>query len=143
MLRKFILIFFTAILLFVIIQFIPYGRDHTNPPVVKEPNWDNQQTRQMAQTACFDCHSNETVWPVYASIAPGSWLIYRDVIEGRQRLNFSAWNQNALEEPGELAAIVLEGEMPPIQYLLLHPLARLSTTQKDQLATGLQATINR
>lgn len=45
----------------VLIQIIPYGHNHTNPPVVQEPNWDSQQTREFAKRACFDCHSNETV----------------------------------------------------------------------------------
>ena len=76
---------------FGLIQLVPYGRDHTNPPVTSEPAWDSPQTKALAQKACFDCHSNETVWPWYSSIAPGSWLIYRDVVEGRGNLNFSEW----------------------------------------------------
>ncbi|HZY42825.1 MAG TPA: heme-binding domain-containing protein [Anaerolineae bacterium] len=63
----------------------------TNPPVVAEPNWDNPQTRALAQRACFDCHSNETVWPWYSRIAPPSWLITFDVFRGRRNLNFSEW----------------------------------------------------
>jgi hypothetical protein len=45
----------------VLIQFVPYGHDHTNPPVMQEPQWDTMQTRTLAKRACFDCHSNETV----------------------------------------------------------------------------------
>src|SRR3954449_12180710 len=77
----------------VVIQLIPYGHSHANPPVLKEPKWDSPQTRALAQRACFDCHSNETTWPWYTHIAPVSWLIARDVIEGRQHLNFSTWGQ--------------------------------------------------
>ena len=51
------------ILLFVALQLVPYGRDHTNPAVVAEPDWDTPQTRELFMTACGDCHSNETVWP--------------------------------------------------------------------------------
>lgn len=43
-----------------LIQLIPYGRDHSNPPVLQEPQWDSPQTRAIAKRACFDCHSNET-----------------------------------------------------------------------------------
>jgi hypothetical protein len=60
---------------FLVIQLIPYGHDHTNPPVVKEAPWDSPRTRELAVGACFDCHSNETVWPWYSNIAPGSWLL--------------------------------------------------------------------
>jgi hypothetical protein len=124
-------------------QLIPYGRNHNNPPVVSEPNWDSQLTRELVKSTCFDCHSNETIWPWYSKIAPASWLIYRDVVEGRQRVNFSNWNSAQLGEPGELISVIREGEMPPLQYILIHASARLSTVQKDQLINGLLATINR
>ena len=63
-----------------IIQFVPYGRDHTNPPVIAEPAWDSPQTRALFFRACADCHSNETKWPWYSTIAPASWLITRDTL---------------------------------------------------------------
>src|SRR5687768_3027163 len=66
------------------VQLVPYGRDHTNPPVRQEPAWDRPQTRALVARACFDCHSNETTWPWYSHIAPVSWLIQRDVVEGRR-----------------------------------------------------------
>jgi mono/diheme cytochrome c family protein len=125
-----------GIVLLVVIQFIPYGKNHTNPQVVSEPAWDSQQTRDLAQRACFDCHSNDTIWPWYSNIAPVSWLVYRDVVEGRKRLNFSDWQSSSRREPGELASAVTEGEMPPFQYLLMHANAKLSATEKNQLANG-------
>jgi hypothetical protein len=126
-----------GIALFVVIQFIPYGKDHINPPVVSEPVWDSQQTRDLAQRACFDCHSNETTWPWYSNIAPVSWLVYRDVAEGRSRVNFSDWQNAHSRESGELSSAVSEGEMPPFQYLLMHANAKLSAAEKTQLADGL------
>lgn len=127
-----------GIVLLVLIQFIPYGKDHSNPSVISEPTWDSQQARDLARVACFDCHSNETIWPWYSNIAPVSWLVYRDVVEGRRRLNFSDWQNSRLREPGELAHAVIEGEMPPLQNLPMHPSAWLSSVQKTQLADGLQ-----
>ena len=62
--------FVIVIVGFLAIQLVPYGRTHTNPPVTAEPAWDSPQTRALAVRACFDCHSNETVWPWYTSIAP-------------------------------------------------------------------------
>jgi hypothetical protein len=135
------IIIIVAIVLLVIIQFIPYGKDHTNPPVVSELNWDSQQTRDLTKRACFDCHSNETVWPWYSNLAPISWLVYRDVVEGRSRLNFSDWQNNRLEGLGELTSIINEGEMPPFQYLLMHSSAKLSSTEKSDLINGLQKTL--
>ncbi|MCX7782465.1 MAG: heme-binding domain-containing protein, partial [Meiothermus sp.] len=73
------------------IQLVPYGRDHQNPPVVAEPPWDSPQTRALFVRACADCHSNQTRWPWYSHIAPVSWLVQRDVEEGRSKLNLSLW----------------------------------------------------
>lgn len=126
-------------LLLVAIQLVPYGRDHTNPPVVKEPAWDSPTTRELAVRACFDCHSNETRWPWYSHVAPTSWLLQRHVEEGRAILNYSEWNR-VFEEAPESAQTVIEGEMPLKGYLFLHPSARLSPGDKDTLVRGLTAT---
>jgi hypothetical protein len=124
---------------FLLIQLVPYGRQHTNPPVVQEPNWDSPQTRELAQRACFDCHSNEVVWPWYSNVAPVSWLVQRDVDEGRQRVNFSDWGQ--VREMDDIPRVVSNGSMPPSQFLIMHPDARLTQAEKDALTSGLQATI--
>jgi mono/diheme cytochrome c family protein len=129
-----------AAALFAAAQLVPYGRDFTNPPVVREPVWDSRETREIVARACFDCHSNETTWPGYARIAPGSWLIARDVAEGREHLNFSEWNQPQ-EHAKEAADVVREKEMPPLQYLVLHPEARLADSERDRLARGVAATV--
>lgn len=128
----------TAAVLGVVIQFVPYGRDHTNPPVVEEPVWDTEQTRDLAVAACFDCHSNETEWPWYSNVAPISWALQRDVDEGRDELNFSEWH---LEQEGDEAAeTVRDGSMPPWQYTLTHSEAQLSDTDVGALEAGLAAT---
>ena len=125
----------------VVMQLIPYGRDHTNPPVTAEPAWDSPATRELAVTACFDCHSNETEWPWYTNVAPMSWLVQRDVDEGRETLNFSEWDRPMSDEIDEIGEIVLEGEMPPTQYTLIHRDAALSDDEARALADGLEATI--
>jgi hypothetical protein len=138
---KIILILFViGLVVFGLLQLVPYGHDHTNPPVVSEPNWDSPQTRQMAKEHCFQCHSNETEWPWYSNIAPDSWLIYNDVAEGRARFNFSDWNNNP-GEVDELAEQIQSGEMPPIQYWIFHPGSRLTETQKQEFIKGLEASI--
>lgn len=128
---------------FLLIQLVPYGRNHTNPPVHSEPNWDSPQTRELAQRACFDCHSNETVWPWYSNVAPISWLVQHDTEEGREHLNFSAWNDGGKgEKPEEIVETIAEGEMPLKVYLITHPEARLTDIEKKALMEGLQATIS-
>jgi mono/diheme cytochrome c family protein len=125
---------------FVAIQLVPYGRDHTNPPVAGEPAWDAPATRALAKQACFDCHSNETEWPAYASVAPVSWLVQHDVDEGRAALNFSEWTRPQ-KEAKEAAKEVREGEMPPAAYTLIHAHARLSPADLDRLTQGLTQTL--
>jgi len=122
-----------------LVQLIPYGRDHTNPAVTGEPAWDSQQTRDFAVVACFDCHSNQTAWPWYTNIAPVSWLIQHDVDEGRERLNFSEWGSrgHGAEEAGET---VNEGSMPPFIYVVLHPEANLPEADRATFVKGLLAT---
>lgn len=128
-----------VVVVFVALQLVPYGRDHTNPPVVAEPAWDSPQTRALAQRACSDCHSNETVWPWYSHIAPASWLLYKHVVDGREELNFSNWAGKS-KRGQKLGDVVAKGEMPLPQYLLLHPEARLTAEEKQQLIAGFQKT---
>jgi hypothetical protein len=135
-----ILIGFVGLIgVFLLIQLIPYGRQHTNPPVVKEPNWDSPETRDLAVRACFDCHSNEVVWPWYSHVAPISWLVQRDVEEGREHLNLSDWEYN--KKSAEIVGTIKEGEMPLPIYLITHPEARLTAAEKAALITGFTETI--
>ena len=129
------------VVLFGLVQLVPYGRDHTNPAVVAEPTWDSPATKDLAVRACYDCHSNETTWPWYSNIAPVSWLVQRDVEEARQNINFSEWPSNALfsqELMSSAAESVSEGKMPPLQFLIIHSEARLTTAEKNQLVLGFQ-----
>ena len=132
-------IFIGGIILFGLIQLIPYGRDHSNPSVIAEPAWDSTATRDLAVRACYDCHSNETVWPWYSSIAPVSWLVQNHTDEGREELNFSEWGVRPYEID-ELSESIIEGEMPMPSYLITHAEARLSDAEKQQLMDGFDAT---
>jgi cytochrome c len=79
---------------------------------------------------CADCHSSETRWPVYARVAPGSWLIERDIVEARRKMDLSRWEEMPVERQQVLMAKIAQeakgGEMPPLQYLVLHWDAKLS-----------------
>jgi hypothetical protein len=155
------------LLVFIAMQFVPL--DQINPPVVQEPNWDSLQTRALAERACFDCHSNQTQWPWYSKVAPVSWLVTEHVIEGRAKLNFSEWGlaqaetgqgeqavrseddedevdeeaegeEGEGEETEEIIEEIQEGKMPLPNYLVMHPEARLSNAEIQQLIKGLEAT---
>ena len=139
-LRKFIVrAGWVALGLLGLAQLVPYGHDHTNSPVIAEPPWMSPRTRELFFTSCKDCHSNETHWPWYASVAPASWLVYNDVKEGRSKFNVSRWGQGR-QEADEAAGLVREGEMPPWFYLPAHPGARLVAADKQELIRGLIGT---
>ncbi|MBD3298182.1 MAG: cytochrome C [candidate division Zixibacteria bacterium] len=123
---------------FIVFQFIPAG-DFTNPPITGTPEWDSPQTEQLARQACFDCHSNETRWPWYASIAPISWRLQDHVEMGRRHLNFSEFDKPQ-RHATEAAEEVEEGHMPLWDYKLMHSDARLSDAEKRALIDGLRAT---
>jgi hypothetical protein len=133
-------IFFSLLGVFLLIQLVPYGRNHTNPTHKVEPNWDKPSTRALAKRACFDCHSNETVWPWYSHVAPMSWLVMHDVVEGRHEMNFSEWDRPQ-DEADHAAKMVSRGKMPLQKYVLMHPEARLTQAERDSLEVGLTLTI--
>jgi cytochrome c len=89
-------------------------------------------------TKCSDCHSNETRWPVYARVAPGSWLIERDIVEARKKMDLSRWEEMPIEKQEVLTAKIIQeaksGDMPPLQYLALHWDARLSKADVKALS---------
>lgn len=125
------------------IQFIPYGKDHTNPPVISEPMWDSPKTKELFNNACANCHSNQTTYPWYSNVAPLSWLIAHDVEEGREHFNVSAWGAQKKNEGEDAAKEVREGSMPPWFYLPTHPEARLSESDKQALISGLEKTFGK
>jgi len=126
-------------IVFVVIQLVPYGRAHDNPPVTQAVEWDSARTEQLFNDACADCHSNETEWPWYSNVAPQSWLVQRDVDAGREELNLSELDREQ-DEIKDLIEVIADDEMPPQRYTFLHPEARLSEGDKQRLMNGLART---
>jgi mono/diheme cytochrome c family protein len=128
-----------GVVVFLAIQFVPYGRAHDNPPATQPVEWSNARTEKLFEVACADCHSSETEWPWYTNIAPQSWFVQRDVDGGRDELNLSEMDKEQ-KELKDIAEVVVENEMPPLRYTLLHPDARLSEAEKRVLIEGLSQT---
>jgi len=130
-------IFGLLVVLFALLQFTNPAR--TNPTVVNDiaaTNPPPPEITALLHAACYDCHSHETKWPLYSRIAPSSWLVVGDVNEGRKHMNFSDWPTDPAAVAKKLDRIneVLDyKEMPPKQYTLLHPEARLTAAQVKQL----------
>jgi hypothetical protein len=140
-----------GIIVFAAIQFVPV--DRTQPPISDPIVFTNANAEAIARRSCYDCHSNENVWPWYGNIAPVSWVVANHVAEGRSVLNFSdiagtIANGGEHGERGEghstgeiiehSAETINQGEMPPAYYLLTHPDAKLSAADKATLITGIK-----
>ena len=125
-----IILIFTGLL--VIIQLI--RPEQTNPPVTAEINAPDNVTG-ILKKSCYDCHSNQTTWPWYSSVAPVSWLVTHNVKEGRRHLNFSGWETLSNSDKGkmlsEIREEILREEMPPGMYILMHSHAGI--TPDDRL----------
>jgi cytochrome c551/c552 len=132
-----------GVVVFVVLQLVPTKWDKiigVNPPErykLEAP----AEVEAILRRACMDCHSNETRWPFYSRIAPGSWLMARDVGKGRARFNMSEWGDaeeadRALDKESSWEQIE-EGEMPPWFYIPLHPDAKLSDAEKATLKAWL------
>lgn len=135
--KKITLRILAALLVLVLaIQLIPVAR--TNPAVVSSESLPGpSQVEAVLRESCYNCHSNETKWPLYSYIAPLSWFLADHVKEGREHLNFSKWNIIPAAEQAELREEIWEetqeGEMPLKSYLLAHPGARLTQSDLDVL----------
>ncbi len=110
--------------------------DQTNPPVtgdIEAP----PEVMSLLKRSCYDCHSFETRWPWYAQVVPVSWLVTKDVNDGRKHLNFSVWQGyeegRKLKKFKEIAEEVADGEMPLDIYLPLHPEAKLTPAETTLL----------
>jgi len=129
--------------LFAGIQVIPAGK--TNPPVTRDliaATSAPEAEATLLRAACYDCHSHETRWPWYASVAPASWWTARHVRNGREHLNLSDWPQHrpwdARAKLESMAQALRAGSMPPADYRFLHPAAKLTAEQRTQLAAWLE-----
>jgi mono/diheme cytochrome c family protein len=125
--------------LLVLIQLVPYGRDHADPRATQRARWQSARAEKLFSGACGDCHSDNTTWPIYSNVAPVSWLVENDVKSGREHFNVSEWDRSQ-PSVDEAVSAINEGEMPPLQYKLIHSSSRLSAAEKKALIDGLRAT---
>jgi Haem-binding domain len=123
-----------VLVVFLAIQLVPVQR--TNPPFDTGASLERSASvpanvKAIVDRSCKDCHSNETRWPGYGYVAPMSWLLVRDVEEGRDHLNFSEWGTLDADAQRdsliEICRRVRRGEMPLKRYAWLHASARLTT----------------
>ena len=142
-------IFGALVVVFALLQFTNPAR--TNPPLppggdISATNPPSPEVAALLRAACYNCHSDETKWPWYSHIAPVSWLVVSDVNDGRERLNLSDWPKDSERAAKKLERMSEEldyKDMPPWQYKLVHPEARLTAAQRDQMTKWLDAEAER
>lgn len=146
--KVFTTIVFWFLIVISVIQFIPVDRE--NKPVKKSENFVDvlrtpPKVQQLLKNACYDCHSNETVYPYYAFIAPFSWSVKHHVNEGREHLNFSEWATfNADLKKNMLVNSIDEIQqqaMPMTAYVPYHPKANLTNAQRTVLVNYFDSLI--
>jgi cytochrome c len=95
--------------------------------------------RSVLEEKCGNCHSESTHYPLYSRLAPVSWMVERDVHDGRNALDLSRWQYYTADNRADLLARIgsesRSGEMPLKQYLFLHPRDRL-TSQEEEIIYG-------
>ncbi|MCT7620748.1 heme-binding domain-containing protein [Aliarcobacter butzleri] len=118
--------------LFLVIQLIPTSKK--NEVVDKSLEITAEEgIMDILRTACYDCHSNETVYPWYSYIAPFSWTISKHVKEGKKALNFSIWETYTEKEKEEHLKDIyrtIYAAMPLQPYLLIHTKANISSEDR-------------
>ncbi len=135
-------ILYFLLILFAIIQF--KGIDKTNPDSKNSDDFfamheAPKATENLIRTACYDCHSHESEYPWYSSIAPVSWWLADHISEGREHMNFSTWGQLAADKKDhkleECMEMIGEKEMPMLPYMIAHNDAWLSQENRDELVS--------
>ncbi len=131
----------STVVVFAAIQAVPYGREHTNPPVTGEPAWADAETRELMVRSCYACHSNQVTYPSAAHVAPISWIVQRQVDEGRRAVNYSEFASDP-GAAGETIRVILDGSMPPASFTSFgrNRDAVLSVDELAVLVAGLEAT---
>lgn len=129
-----ILVFFIILILMQAIQV-----DKTNPVVDK--SLEIQAPKEIMgifKNACYACHSNQTTWPWYSSIAPASWIIKDHVTHGRKALDFTSWESYSEDEKTKKLKEIYRtvyASMPLASYISMHEEAELSKEQRELVRT--------
>jgi hypothetical protein len=141
---RILLLAFLALL--ILIQFIPFEKPSNHPTTGKDifeiadlP----EDVGLILKNVCYDCHSQEVNFPWYSNVAPVSWLVAKDVREGREELDFSKWGdlskKEKLKKLDEIGEEVENKNMPLKIYTVMHAESRLTQAERDAIVTWEEA----
>jgi hypothetical protein len=133
-------ILIATLIILVAIQFIRPARSNNNQASgtdISKVAVFPDSVRVIIQNACYDCHSNNTVYPWYSKIQPVGWLLAGHIKEGRDNLNFSEFGEYSqrkqFDKLDAISAVISDGIMPLPSYKMMHKNARLSPNEKTLL----------
>lgn len=134
------------LVLLIAVQFFPVDRRNPSADPSKSINVTERlplTVQTVFRGSCVNCHSYQTRWPWYSYLAPASWIIARDVREGRKKMNFSEWGSYSAEKREqkleEICEQVTNGDMPDPKYLFFHRRARPTQQQREAVCEWTEA----
>ncbi len=93
--------------------------------------------QSVLQRSCYDCHSNNTVYPWYAEIQPVGWWLSKHIRDGKRGLNFDEYAGYRLMKQyhrfNDIVEQIDKDEMPLPSYLFIHRYAKLTADEKSQI----------
>lgn len=137
--RGVIVLFVLFVFLTVIMQF----RKVVDNPPVTETIPAPPEVLSILRKSCFDCHSNETCITWLQKLPVAAWMVASDVKGARSILNFTEWDTyTPMEKDGLIYMAVMaaeQGQMPPEDFLLIHPNAKVTPEEKVVLKKWLSS----
>jgi len=137
MLKKILL---ALLIVLIISQFFPANLPKVtaeNPADLIANNSIPDEVAKILHESCYDCHSNETIYPWYSYVSPVKFLVSKDTRKGRKHVNFSEWENynkaDKLEALDDFGDEVDEGEMPMEIYTVMHSNSKLSDADRELL----------
>ena len=133
------------IIAFIVIQFIPVTLNQSE--IVPKEDFievmkPSDEIALLITSSCYDCHSDNTVYPWYDKVAPVSWWINHHIEEGKEELNFSVWDsysdKRKKHKLEEIVEMIEEKEMPLKSYLITHRDAELSNQEIEILKNWIE-----
>ncbi len=141
-------ILIVLLVVFVVIQFIPTKRNQSDkmlPTDITLVYHVPKDVQSIIKISCYNCHSNNTIYPWYNKVQPVAWLLLFHIEEGKSEINFSEFGSYSMRKrKSKLKAMaheIKEGDMPLFSYTLIHRDARISGSQKVLLLNWINKEI--
>lgn len=138
-------ILLAIVIAFIAIQFIQPVRNTSGqvlPTDISKTVFVPKNVKHVLQTACYDCHSNNTNYPWYNYVQPAAWILANHIKHGKKDLNFSEFGSYSIRRQQSkfksIISQIKDGEMPLYSYTVIHKNARLTQEQKDLIINWAQ-----